>query len=235
MKTLGILAILIIIVGGIFIWSRGGESVPTDAPDAMVKEGDNMEDTSEVEGDRVAIDTEASVINWTGRKTLILNYEDTGTVRLKSGQAVINDGKFVGGNFVADMTTISAGTTGSGDGEDRLTSHLKSDDFFDVENHPESMFVITAVEERSDLAAENSTHLVTGNLTIKGITNVISFPANVTSVDGKWLISARMDIDRTLWDVRFGSGSFFENLGDNVIDDMITLDVRLVSVVEGTN
>lgn len=227
MKTLGILAVLIIIIGGIFLWSRGGEQVPTELPEVNT---DTQNNTGDVAGEQVSVAPSDAEIAWTGSKTLIANYEDNGVVDLKEGYLIESDGAVVGGRFVVDMETIAAVSTGRGDGEDMLSNHLKSDDFFNVALYPESMLVIANVEERSDLVAENSTHLVTGDLTIKDVTNTISFPANIIrNENGQWEVNTRFDIDRTEWGIQYGSGSFFDNLGDNVIDDMITFSVRLVS------
>lgn len=232
MKTLGILAILVVVVGGFFLWARGGnEPMPTEVPNEQIDVTQG-----EVSGEQVPIDTEASKVEWRGSKTLVLNYEDNGTVDIKEGYVVESDGDIVGGMFVADMTTITALSTGRGSDEDKLTTHLKSEDFFNVATYPESTFVIRGIEERSDLAAENSTHLVTGDLIIKGITNTISIPANISEDEnGNWDIVTLFDIDRTKWGIRYGSGSFFDDLGDNVIDDMIRFNVHLVSEARVTN
>lgn len=224
MKTLSILLVLIIIIGGIFwLGSRDNSPVPNE-------EGAMMEQTGEITGDRAAINLEESRVTWTGRKILIPGYEDTGVMPIKEGALIVSEGNVVGGEFTFNVAEINAETDSNENATpDMLTRHLRSEDFFDVENYPEARFVATKIESRSDLVAENATHLVTGNLTIKDVTAPVSFPALITVEDGKINIEALFDIDRTTWNVRYGSGSFFDNLGDNIIDDMVTLDVSIVA------
>lgn len=109
-------------------------------------------------------------------------------------------------------------------GNARLLNHLKSDDFFSVEKHPNATFVITSVKKKS-----GSTHDITGNLTIKGITQPVTFPAEVVVNGSQLNAKATITIDRTKFDIKYRSKSFFENLGDKTIYDEFTLDVELVA------
>lgn len=224
MKTLSILLVLIVIIGALFwLGSRDNTPIPTE-------EGAIVEQTGEISGDHVSIDKNQSRLEWTGRKVLISGYKDTGTIPFKEGSLIVSEDAVVGGNFVFNMTEINTETESNEKATpDMLTRHLRSEDFFDVGNYPEARFVVTKVELRSDLVAENATHLVTGNLTIKDVTAPVSFPALITEEDGKIKVEALFDIDRTTWNVRYGSGSFFDNLGDNIIDDMVTLNVSIVA------
>ena len=110
-----------------------------------------------------------------------------------------------------------------------MVNHLKSDDFFSVEKNPVATFTITKIAPYSAKKDEAATHYVTGNLTIKGITHEISFPAEITFSDDLMTAKAAFAIDRTKWNVRFRSGSFFENLGDKMIYDDIKFDLTLVA------
>jgi polyisoprenoid-binding protein YceI len=116
------------------------------------------------------------------------------------------------------MTTIK-----DADGSDRLVGHLKSDDFFGVEKYPVSLLVITGSE-----SFDNGTAIVKGNLTIKGVTNPVEFKATTMKKDnGTWFF-ANIVVDRTKYNIRYGSGSFIANLGDKVIYDEFKLKVSLL-------
>jgi polyisoprenoid-binding protein YceI len=123
-----------------------------------------------------------------------------------------------GGTFVIDMTSIT-NTDMSGNMADKLVGHLKSDDFFGVATYPTSTLVITKVE-----GAENGQYKVTADLSIKGKTHPVTF---VTKNEGDTFM-ADIKVDRTLYDVRYGSGKFFEGLGDKMIYDNFELSVTLV-------
>ena len=105
----------------------------------------------------------------------------------------------------------------------RLESHLKSDDFFSTEKYPKATFVATKVESKG-----GDQYLVKGNLTIKGITNEIEFPATIQISSGQVAAKAKILVDRTKFDIKFRSGNFFENLGDKAIEDNFELNVDLV-------
>lgn len=164
-----------------------------------------------------ALDTEESSIAWTGSKTLILNYEDNGTLAFSSGSVVVSNGHITSGDFTIDMTSFSVSSTGRGSGNDTLENHLKSDDFFAVETYPTATVALRGVVNG----------VATADVTIKGITKTISFPATITQEGNDLSGSATLTLDRTLWDVRYGSDTFFDNLGDNVIDDKVKVVLSL--------
>ncbi len=165
---------------------------------------------------------EESMIEAQGQKPLLNNYIDTATLRVQSGALSVSE-ESVSGEVVIDMTSLTAVATGKNAGEEMLTRHLKSDDFFAVEQYPTATFTITGMSEVRDGGAT-----VTGDLTIKGITHEVDVPVQVFGRDGQPVVRADFQIDRTLWDIRFGSGKFFENIGDNLIDDMFTIRAELV-------
>lgn len=160
------------------------------------------------------INTEKSVLMWTGKK---VTGQHHGSVQLESGWFKLEDNKMAGGEFVIDMSTIVDDDL-EGDNKTKLENHLKSDDFFGVKSHPTSKLVITESEPVSPMGFK-----VIGNLTIKGTTHPIEF--NAKKVDNKYL--ATIIVDRSKYDVRYGSSSFFDNLGDKVIYDDFTLEVVL--------
>lgn len=159
------------------------------------------------------VNVENSSVNWKGYK---VTGEHTGNISLESGKLEFENDKLVGGKFVIDMTTISV-TDLEGDQKGKLDGHLKSTDFFGVEEHPTATLVITEV------TPTGKTLNVTGDLTIKGITESITFPMSVTDNTA----TAKLKIDRSKYDVRYGSTSFFDNLKDKAIYDEFDLTVDL--------
>ncbi len=168
----------------------------------------------------VSVDTDQSVITWKGYKVL---GSHTGTIAVDAGELQMQDGNLVGGSFTIDMTSIAC-TDLEGDYAGRLEGHLKSDDFFGVENFPTAKFEITNVISRGT----EGSYKIIGNLTIKESTQEIRFNTEITEEDGQKVAIAEVTIDRSDYDVRYGSGSFFDNLGDNTIYDEFDLNIRLV-------
>ncbi len=163
------------------------------------------------------IDIKSSSIAWTGKKVV---GSHNGTIKLKSGFLEMDNNKLTGGEFVVDMTSINVGDL-SGDSKGKLEGHLKSEDFFGVEKYPTAKLVITKATKNT--GANEEGYSVDGNLTIKDITNPVKF--NMVIIDDT--ASSILKVDRTKFDVRYGSGSFFDNLGDKAIDDIFELDVTL--------
>lgn len=164
---------------------------------------------------KAEVNTQKSSIEWVGKK---IASQHNGNILLKSGTLEFKDGEIVGGNFVVDMKSITNSDLKEGSKE-RLEGHLKSDDFFGVETFPVSEFVVT----KSSKFNEGSATL-TGELTIKGNTESISFEVERAGNE----YAARVEIDRSKFDVRYGSDSFFDNLGDKAIMDIFTLNIKLV-------
>ncbi|WP_420315689.1 YceI family protein [Ekhidna sp.] len=172
------------------------------------------------EAKEMKVNTTESVITWTGKK--VVGKSHTGTLKLKEGALQMDDNKLTGGSFVIDMTTLED-TDLSGEWKAKLEGHLKSDDFFGVETFPTANFVITEAKSTG-----NNTYDITGEVTIKGKTETISFPATIKEAGGNYEAMADLSFDRSKFDVRYGSDSFFDNLGDNVIEDKIDLSVKLI-------
>ena len=159
------------------------------------------------------IDIKESKIEWKGKKIL---GSHTGTIQLKDGYLEMEGDNLVGGMFTADMTTITV-TDLEGENKGKLEGHLKSADFFGVEEHPTSVLVINSATKNGN------TYEVKANFTIKGHTEPVQFDLEM----GKSGAQTSFKIDRTKFDIRYGSGSFADNLGDNAISDNFTLDVLL--------
>jgi polyisoprenoid-binding protein YceI len=166
------------------------------------------------------VDVEKSKIEWIGRK---VTGEHRGEIKLSSG-ALNYDGKLNGGSFILDMNSITV-TDIQGEMNGKLVGHLKNDDFFSVDKHATSKFVITKV-----VAAGAGKANVTGNLTIKGITQPLTFVAAVTNKNGVLVAVANgVKVNRAKYDIKYGSKSFFDSLGDKAIDDDFELNINLVA------
>lgn len=157
-----------------------------------------------------SFDIQKSNVYWVGTK--VAGKHD-GTISIKDGTAFLKDDKLVGGKAVIDMTTIKVLDIKDAETNAKLKGHLDSDDFFSTDKFKTSSFEI------AEVIIENGKYMVTGNMTIKDITNAITFPLTVAKVDNRYMATADFDIDRTKWDIKYGSGKFFDKLGDNMISD----------------
>jgi polyisoprenoid-binding protein YceI len=176
---------------------------------------------SRVTSEKYSIDKKVSVVTWKGSKVFAPEQAHTGYVYISKGELMIEKGQLAGGAVEVDMNTITDPVHGS---DNNLINHLKDPDFFDVKKFPIAIFVITRV---ASVNAENIN--VTGNLTIKGITHAVTFPAKI-EVTGE-IVNAigKVTIDRTKWDVRYNSGKFYDNLADKAISDDIEFDMKIVA------
>ncbi|HJW30690.1 MAG TPA: YceI family protein [Saprospiraceae bacterium] len=162
----------------------------------------------------------ASTIAWKAKK---VTGQHHGSVGLKEGTLQMKKGVLSGGHFTIDMATIKD-LDMQGEYAQKLERHLKSDDFFNVEQYPTATLIIL----KSTPKGENN-FTIDANLTIRGITQPIQFDATVIPDGKKINATATMTIDRSLYNVKYGSGKFFDNLGDKTIDDHFNLDISLVS------
>lgn len=167
------------------------------------------------------VDTNNSVIVWKGYK---VTGQHTGTVKVKNGNLQLTDGKLTGGSFEIDMNSITD-TDMEPEYAAKLVGHLKSDDFFGVSKFPTAKFVIT----RAIPQDTKGNYKIIGNLTIKETTKEVKFPATVAEQNGKVTATGQLKIDRSEYNVRYGSGSFFDDLGDKTIYDEFDLNVSLVA------
>jgi len=165
------------------------------------------------------VDVTKSVVNWTGKK---VTGQHNGTIAIKEGTLEVNNEKVTGGKIVMDMPSLANVDLTDAGYNAKLVGHLKSDDFFGVETYPTSELVINKVE------SNGSSHTFTGNLTIKGITNSVTFPATSSKNGNNSLYKGTLTVDRSKYNVRYGSKSFFNDIGDKAIDDEFTLDFNLV-------
>lgn len=161
------------------------------------------------------VNVEESTIEWTGEK---VTGSHNGTIKLKNGYLLIEDDEIVGGEFVMDMQSIKV-TDLEGEYKQKLEGHLKSEDFFGVEKYPTAKLVITDAAKKSD-----GKFGIVGDLTIKEDTHPITFDL---TMEDEHTATTELTIDRSKYNVRYGSGSFFDNLGDKTIYDNFDLDITL--------
>ena len=175
--------------------------------------------TSIVFSSRYFIDTEKSNVIWIGRK---VSGEHHGVISIKGGYVDIEKKSIVGGEIVIDMKSIEV-VDMSDKYNRKLEKHLKNSDFFDVDLFPESTFKI---KKNHELITDENI-LFEGDLTIKDTTIISSIPSKISLEDNIVKAIGIVDIDRTLYGITYGSGTFFEDLTDRAIDDNFTLKFKI--------
>jgi hypothetical protein len=196
----------------------------------------DAKDVADVTGEQIvfAVNTENSILEWIGSKPTGTH---DGTLKIKSGELLAQDGVITGGKFVLDMTSIVNNDLEDSEWNAKLVNHLHSDDFFSTEKYPEGVFVITEAVPFDGMVAGGEmapTHTISGNLTIKDITRNIRFNANVElNESGITAQSVPFVINRAEYDIKFKSKSFFENLQDDFIHDDIGLTIKLEAAPRG--
>jgi polyisoprenoid-binding protein YceI len=210
------LAYLILIIAPLFSAYRG----------PLVKENVDSESARFVtsiplESGEYVIDTKESVLTWKCSMVYAGKGGHHGYVYISNGGLMIEKNQLVGGSVEVDMNTIEDERHNS---DNNLINHLKDPDFFDVKKFPISTFSITKVA-----AVDKENIEVSGNLTIKGVTHEVTFPAKV-EVNGKTLnANGKLIIDRTKWDVRYRSGKFFDDLADRAISDDVEFEMNIAA------
>ncbi len=167
------------------------------------------------------VDSQKSIMNWNGKK---VTGEHSGTVKLSDGMMMVDGGKLTGGTFSFDMNSIVCTDLTDAGYNAKFIGHMKSEDFFSTAKHPTSTFKVTKVTPKGGDAYD-----IAGNMTIKGITNAVTFPATVKMVGNTITANGKAILDRTKYDIRYGSKSFFENIGDKAIYDDFTVEMKLVA------
>lgn len=168
-----------------------------------------------IKEDVYTVDIANSSIGWSAKK---VGGGHTGTVKITEGSLVYNGKSLQKGVFLMDMSSITSDNA-------RVTNHLKSPDFFSAEKNPSSKFEITKVS-----AAGKERVSITGNLTIKGITHPLTFPATVKQgKDVVVAVASGIRVDRTKYDIKFRSKTFFGDIGDKAIDDEFELNINLTA------
>lgn len=192
-------------------------------------EGTDAQSVADGTGEKLAVDTQASSIEWTGSKP---GGSHHGTIGIKDGNLTLQGTEVTSGSFTIDMNNIIDIDLTDADMNKMLVDHLKSADFFDVAKYPESKFSITKIEPAST-ANDSVTHVISGNLKMKDIEKNISFDAKITKEGNIYkAITVPFSIDRTQWNVQYGSKSLSSTLKDKIIDDNIGLRITIVAKAE---
>lgn len=168
---------------------------------------------------KAVVDAKASVFEWKGSK--VTGNAHNGKVAIKEGEVEMDGNKLLSGRILVDMTTITNDDLTDKAYNDKLVAHLKSDDFFDVAKYPTAAITIKSSELQKD-----GSYKVKGDLQIKNETHPVDLVAKVS--EDKRSTTTELTIDRTKWNVRYGSGKFFKNLGDKMISDNMEFKVNLV-------
>lgn len=168
----------------------------------------------------LAINNDLSTVEWIGKKVA---GQHNGSIKIKEGSFHIHEGSINSGKIIMDMESITCNDL-EGKWGDKLVGHLNSADFFDVDNHKTSSLYIKEV-----ISIKENQYLVKGELTIKGISNPIEFPSTIEIKDNKLAAFSEIKIDRTLYDIKYGSGKFFEGLGDKMIDDEFVIKFKIAA------
>ncbi|GAO29746.1 YceI family protein [Geofilum rubicundum] len=169
---------------------------------------------------QLSLDVAKSSIEWTGKK---IGGQHNGDIKFISGHLNSEGRAYTSGEFIVDMTSIVVEDIEDPETNAKLEGHLKSDDFFGVATYPTAKLVI----DKGVLVKDN-TYEFTGKLTIKKNTEPVTIKATMDTKDGHRVFTGQLVVDRSKYDVRYGSKSFFDNLGDNMIYDDFTLDFKVI-------
>ena len=175
---------------------------------------------------RYQVDAKSSTVTWEGTK---VTGAHNGDIAISNGMITVSDGLISAATVIIDMTTINTLDLDGG-AKESLDGHLSSDDFFGVETYPTAQFELLKLNPLR--GGENGANFsATGKVTIKGRTDEVTFPVKVDMSNGGARISGEMILDRSQFDVRFRSKSFFDakKLGDKLIYNDFTIGFELVA------
>ena len=171
------------------------------------------------------LNVETSRLEWTGRNLLSAH---CGTLKLRAGHIEVRDGRPISGSFTVDMDSMQNLDMQDPKMREVLIWHLKSDDFFDVQRFPVAELQASKFTPLTGARLGNPNFEISGTLTLKGVSNEVTFPAMLApAADGLLAVDAHFDIDRTRWNVLYGSGKFYEKLGKHLVNDEISLALKL--------
>lgn len=212
--------VIVAVLLGVFL-----RSTKTEAP--IIVSSESAKSISAVSDGSYELSISDSFISWEGE--YLTSLSEKGTFKLSSGNLVVEGGLITSGEFTIDMNSIESIPY-----KDMLVNHLKSKDFFEVETYPTAKFVLKKMIPSSEEGAKIGRFVIAGDLTIKGITQPVSFIVTMTQ-DGKVLgATASFAINRADWEVKYNSPTFFKDLGDKIIRDAVSvgLDLKAVMVLQ---
>ena len=207
--------------GGIVEWSSLGFGI--EGKEKAIKPP--SEESISIEDKTYKLDIEQSVIEWTGRNP---NTRHHGTIQLSKGEILVHNGQ-IGGTFEVDMKSIKNINLEGDPLQPILVSHLKSDDFFFVDVFPKASFTITSAKHIKGATPSEPNFKVEGIFELRGVKKELDFLANVSPTpEGEVKIEAHFDIDRTNWNIIYGSTRFFEHLGMHLVFDLMSIQLYIV-------
>lgn len=175
----------------------------------------SLNDIDNLSNDEVIpVNTKKSSIKWIGEK---VTGSHEGDISIKTANLIFDNDVLTGGEVIIDMSTINC-TDLSGPYKKKLEEHLNSEDFFNISDYPISKLKITKCTK-----VENNKYNVVADLTIKQITKSVEFETELLNN----IATAKLNIDRTKFDIKYSSGSFFQNLGDKMIYDNFNITVSI--------
>jgi polyisoprenoid-binding protein YceI len=187
--------------------------------------------TAVAEGEKkVEISASESSITWVGRK---VTGSHSGTVPLKSGEVLVEGDSIKSGKFGIDLSGVAVTDITDAKNNAKLVGHLKSPDFFAADLFPTVEFTIDSATPLAKPLASGENTTIKGTLAIKGISKPVEFPAQVGVKDGIAQARGKAKLDRTQWDIRYGSGKFFQGLGDKLIYDEFEVDFDIKGKIVG--
>ena len=172
------------------------------------------------------VDVAGSIVRWTGRN--LFNHHH-GTVQLLDGQMTLSQGQLETARFTVNMNSVVCEDLADASLNATLVAHLRSDDFFDVDNHPTATFVATGVEPIVAASPGTPNFRLSGNFTLRGITRPLHFPVLIAASDDGARITGQgvLELDRTAFGCQYGSGKLFRFLGKHLVNDHVQLHVKL--------
>lgn len=181
--------------------------------------------------DTLFVDIENSDIDWIGRKVA---GEHTGTLNLAEGWVIMQEDSIIGGKFIFDITSIQNTDIESLEWKEKLEKHLMAEDFFFVDSFPHAILEIKNHRQTIDDKSENIDQII-ADLTIRGITHEISFPLQISRDNYIFNAEGNINVNRTLFNIKYKSGTFFEDLGDRMIYDDFTVKFSLQTMATKIN
>lgn len=204
--------------GGLEAWRELGFAIEGQ-PDAQESE--------EFVSGSFQLDVEKSVIKWTGSN---LTNSHTGILHFRGGAFRLRQGHLEDAQFQIDMKSLACDDIKDAESNQMLVRHLSSDDFFDVAKYPTAKFQLTAAEQLPPGTAGSPNYEIIGRLTLKGVTDQVTFSAVIGQTEPETIAAqGYLELDRTRWDVQYGSGKFFALLGKHLVNDLVQLHLLIVA------
>ncbi len=205
----------------------GGRAAWAEAGGAFEGNGDSLDFQPGPEPRSYSVVAERCAIEWVGRN---LNSTHRGTLRVASGRLTLRAGMVQSGSIILDLRSIENTDLPDPALRHLLEAHLKSDDFFDVERYPSAQLLLRSASPAPDATPGTPNQIIAADLKIKDVTRTIEFPAIISlGINGALTALAQLDIDRTRWNVLYGSGRFFQMLGKHLVNDAITVLVKIIA------